>query len=94
MKFKHAIYIQKIDIYETFHAGGVKKISAKKLNTQNTYEVIWQTKSVTDLKSSRIFSPNFKVVFLYFLKVHIIICENFSYQVIFKIDLSLNLFKD
>ncbi|CAC5388660.1 unnamed protein product [Mytilus coruscus] len=60
VEFKQAIYIQKIDIYETYHTGGVKTISARKPNTDNKYEVIWQTKSVTNMKSSRIFSPDFK----------------------------------
>ncbi|CAC5409331.1 unnamed protein product [Mytilus coruscus] len=58
VEFEQEIYIQKIEIYETYHAGAVKTISARKPN--NNYEVIWNTKSVTNMNCSRIFSPDFK----------------------------------
>ncbi|XP_052071152.1 uncharacterized protein LOC127709590 [Mytilus californianus] len=58
VEFDQEIYIQKIEIYETYHAGAVKTISARKPN--NNYEVIWNTKSVTNMNRSRIFSPDLK----------------------------------
>ncbi|XP_076075167.1 uncharacterized protein LOC143046075 isoform X1 [Mytilus galloprovincialis] len=60
VEFEQEMYIQKIEIYETYHAGAVKTISARK--PDNGYEVIWKTKSVTNINSSRIFSPNFKAL--------------------------------
>ncbi|XP_045211208.2 TD and POZ domain-containing protein 2-like [Mercenaria mercenaria] len=55
VEFREAVYVTGIDIYETYHAGGVKAIKA--LGDQGQWRTLWQTDSVTSISSSRVFSP-------------------------------------
>ncbi|XP_061181819.1 uncharacterized protein LOC133190296 [Saccostrea echinata] len=56
--FQEKVIPSSINIYETYHAGGVKTIKAK--NPQNDWVILYQTQRVEKIKSSRIFSPPLK----------------------------------
>ncbi|XP_067650151.1 uncharacterized protein [Haliotis asinina] len=56
VQFSQSLYITQVDIYETFHAGGVKEVSARNPST-SSWDVLWQVTSVSVITSSRIFSP-------------------------------------
>lgn len=58
VEFEEKIFIEKVDIYETYHAGSVKRIKAKRPN--GGWFVVWETPKVCVIKSSRIFSPPFE----------------------------------
>ena len=51
--------MSRIDIYETFHAGGVKAVLAKDPGGQ--WQQLWKTESVENIEQARIFSPPIKV---------------------------------
>ena len=70
VEFLQKLFIEKINIYETYHAGGVMRIQAKHPN--GSWYAVWQTKHVFDLHSSRIFSPHFDVCIIH---VRYIDCE-------------------
>ncbi|XP_067664338.1 TD and POZ domain-containing protein 3-like [Haliotis asinina] len=53
------VYMSSINIYETFNAGGVKKLSVR--SPRGTWETIWETPRVQVIKASRIFSPDIKI---------------------------------
>ena len=55
MEFADPVYLVELEIYETYHAGAVHRISA--LNPQGTWVVIW-TGEQTLIESSRIFKPS------------------------------------
>jgi hypothetical protein len=55
VEFLQKLFIEKINIYETYHAGGVMRIQAKHPN--GSWYTVWQTQNVSDIHSSRIFSP-------------------------------------
>lgn len=59
VSFPKKVYIERILIYETFHAGGVVSVYAKPPNGK--FIKIWQTNEVSNIESSRIFSPDFPV---------------------------------
>ena len=59
VEFLQKLFIEKIDIYETYHAGAVKRVLAKHPN--GSWYTVWQTQKVSVIKSSRIFSPSFDV---------------------------------
>lgn len=59
VEFLQKLFIEKIDIYETYHAGAVKRVQAKHPN--GSWYTVWQTQKVSVIKSSRIFSPSFDV---------------------------------
>ena len=59
VKFKKAVMVTGIDIYETFHAGGVRRIAA--LRNKTEWVSLWETDRVTDIHQARIFSPPLKV---------------------------------
>lgn len=56
VEFAESLMITGIDIYETYHAGAVVKIAAKKLPLEE-WRTIWQTNHAQVLDLSRIFSP-------------------------------------
>ncbi|KAK3104851.1 hypothetical protein FSP39_011679, partial [Pinctada imbricata] len=55
VKFAKRLYIEEINIYETFNAGGVKEI--KSLNSSGQWDTLWETSKAEQITSSRIFSP-------------------------------------
>ena len=58
LAFPQPVYVTRVNIYETFHAGGV--ISIKLRNTQlNTWVTVWTAPNneASNIESSRIFSP-------------------------------------
>ncbi|XP_064643279.1 uncharacterized protein LOC135497364 [Lineus longissimus] len=55
MTFERAVYVTRIDVYETFHAGGVKKIDL--LHPSGEWVQVWQTEKVSNIEQSRIFTP-------------------------------------
>ena len=55
VEFPEALYVKKIAIYETYSAGGVKRISAK--NSLGQWEELWSTDQVSFIEEARIFSP-------------------------------------
>ncbi|XP_071129105.1 TD and POZ domain-containing protein 1-like [Mytilus edulis] len=58
IEYEEKIYIDKIDIYETYHAGMVKCIKAKHPN--GSWVKVWNTPKVSCITHSRIFSPEFE----------------------------------
>ena len=63
VSFKRKLYIAKINIYETFHSGGVKEV--KVMNPSGNWTTIWSTSAVQDNANSTIFSPSFQVLYTY-----------------------------
>eukprot|EP00105_Crassostrea_gigas_P025813 XP_011446503.1 PREDICTED: F-box/LRR-repeat protein 4-like [Crassostrea gigas] len=59
VKFPRKIFIAKVNIYETFHAGAVVKISAK--DGQNQWVDIFNATHAQVIRESRKFSPQIKV---------------------------------
>jgi len=57
VEFSEEVYIEKIEIYETYFAGGVIGISA--LN-RNSYHSLYSGSAVV-ITQSRIFTPQFEV---------------------------------
>ncbi|XP_060602914.1 uncharacterized protein LOC132755993 isoform X1 [Ruditapes philippinarum] len=55
VEFKEAVFVTGMDIYETYHAGGVKAIKA--LGEDGKWHNLWKTDRVTVIKSSRVFKP-------------------------------------
>ncbi|KAH3715767.1 hypothetical protein DPMN_058480 [Dreissena polymorpha] len=56
-EFPNKVYVSKIDIYETYHGGGVKAV--KCYDVTGTWITLWSTAQVSVIKHSRIFSPSF-----------------------------------
>ncbi|KAK3103757.1 hypothetical protein FSP39_021670 [Pinctada imbricata] len=56
--FAETLYVDKVNIYETYNAGGVKEI--KFLNPSGLWETVWKTSHVQQITTSRIFSPKIK----------------------------------
>ncbi|KAH3706035.1 hypothetical protein DPMN_065414 [Dreissena polymorpha] len=56
-EFPNKVNVSKIDIYETYHAGGVKAV--KCYDVTGTWITLWSTAQVSVIKHSRIFSPSF-----------------------------------
>lgn len=59
LEFPEAIYVTGIDIYETYHAGGVKAISGK--GESSPWHTLWSTDQVEVITNSRIFSPPLQI---------------------------------
>ena len=57
--FQMAVYITGIEIYETYHAGGVKAILGKA--DEGQWQTLWTTQQVEVITKARIFSPPLKV---------------------------------
>ncbi|WAR05871.1 FBXL4-like protein [Mya arenaria] len=58
LEFATSVYVGQVDIYETFHAGGVKAI---KCYQAGQWVTLWSTALVEDLSIARIFSPPLQV---------------------------------
>ena len=58
LEYNMELFIQGIDIYETFHSGGVTKISS--LDKSGRWQVLWKTDRPENLELSRVFSPEIK----------------------------------
>lgn len=54
-----AVHVSGINIYETLHSGGVKRVSVR--SPGGTWETLWETGKVEVFQESRIFSPDIKV---------------------------------
>lgn len=57
LKFQKKVFLHEINIYETYHSGGVKKISAKDM--QGNWVMIYKTHRLQSIEKSRIFTPSF-----------------------------------
>lgn len=57
VKFQKKVFLREINIYETYHAGGVKNISAKDM--QGNWVMVYKTHRLQNIEKSRIFSPSF-----------------------------------
>ena len=57
--FHMAVYTTGIEIYETYHAGGVKAILGKA--DEGQWQTLWTTQQVQVLRKARILSPPLKV---------------------------------
>ncbi|XP_056019555.1 uncharacterized protein LOC125669622 isoform X2 [Ostrea edulis] len=55
--FEKKLYLREINIYETYHAGGVKRVSAKDVG--GNWVTLYETDHCQCIDSSRIFSPQF-----------------------------------
>ncbi|XP_048247981.1 speckle-type POZ protein-like [Haliotis rufescens] len=53
-----AVHVSGINIYETLHSGGVKRVSVR--SPGGTWETLWETGKVKVFQESRIFSPDIK----------------------------------
>lgn len=62
VKFQKKVFLREINIYETYHAGGVKNISAKDM--QGNWVMVYKTHRLQNIEKSRIFSPSFNVNFI------------------------------
>ncbi|ELU07099.1 hypothetical protein CAPTEDRAFT_188992 [Capitella teleta] len=58
VNFEEALYVEKVELYETLNAGAVIRISA--LDDRGVWHTLWETDSPTHITSSRIFSPPFE----------------------------------
>ncbi|XP_053390591.1 uncharacterized protein LOC123562101 [Mercenaria mercenaria] len=54
-KYDEAVYIKGIDIYETYHGGGVTSIQGR--DDKGNWKTLWKADKATVIQSSRIFSP-------------------------------------
>ncbi|KAH3896284.1 hypothetical protein DPMN_020459 [Dreissena polymorpha] len=71
LKFATPVYVTKVDVYETFNAGGVKEIGCfdfqEEIWPNGTMVVnrrwiwLWSTPQVSVINSARIFSSSFEV---------------------------------
>ena len=59
VQFVNKIYLEQLDIYETFHGGAVVSVSA--YDESGQMHVLWSTSQPSNIESSRIFSPSFTV---------------------------------
>ena len=59
VKFANKVYLEQLDIYETFHGGAVVSVAAYDESGQK--HVLWSTSQPSNVESSRIFSPSFTV---------------------------------
>ena len=59
LAFEEKLYIETINIYETYHAGGLLKIQAKR--PDGNWLEIWKTPQLQNMSQSRIFSPKITV---------------------------------
>jgi speckle-type POZ protein len=60
LEFPEEVYVTKINIYETYHAGGVVRIKLKDPLTDN-WKIVWDSAvGPISIESSRIFSPDLK----------------------------------
>ena len=60
LEFPEEVYVVKINIYETYHAGGVVRIKLKDPLTDN-WKIVWESAvGPMNIESSRIFSPDLK----------------------------------
>lgn len=55
LEFQDALFVHGLDIYETYHAGGVKAILGK--DPAGKWKQLWKTEQVQVIHNSRIFSP-------------------------------------
>ncbi|KAK3091302.1 hypothetical protein FSP39_018785 [Pinctada imbricata] len=53
--YEEAVFIDEINIYETYHAGAVKRVAAK--NPTGHWETIYETPRCQKINKSRIFTP-------------------------------------
>lgn len=60
VKFHEKLILQEINIYETYHAGGVKRVLAK--DPAGKWLKLYETNQVQNIAKSRIFSPTFTVL--------------------------------
>lgn len=57
--FKEGVFLTEVNIYETYHSGGTKRIKAK--DPAGKWDTIYEAQQVECHKKSRIFSPSIKV---------------------------------
>ena len=60
VNYETSVQIERIDIYETWHGGGVVKVSAQETGTNN-WHILWSVPQPTLVTTSRIFTPTFSV---------------------------------
>ena len=59
IQFDRKVYPDKIEIYETYNSGAVKKLQL--MQPDNKWYTVWQTDAVQSIKILRTFSPHFEV---------------------------------
>ena len=69
MRFDEALYVEKVELYETLNAGAVIRICA--LDDLDQWRILWETDSPINIQSARIFSPPIEVRFLIHLSLQI-----------------------
>ena len=68
IKFNKKVYTEKIEIYETYHSGAVKRLQLMQPN--NKWYTVWQTENVKSIEKLRTFSPDFNVSFSVFFNLN------------------------
>ena len=61
VQFNRKVFPEKVEIYETYNSGAVKRLQFKRPN--NKWYTVWQVATVQYIKKLRVFSPNFEVSF-------------------------------
>ena len=61
VRYSTGVYVEMINIYETFNCGGVVRVSA--MDESNQWHTLWSVPNPTRIQTSRIFSPPFDVRF-------------------------------
>ncbi|XP_048763163.1 TD and POZ domain-containing protein 3-like [Ostrea edulis] len=56
VKYNDKVYVNEINIYETYHAGGTRSVKVR--DPSGKWETIYQTKKLECIKKSRIFTPS------------------------------------
>ena len=62
LEYAEPVFITGLDIYETYHAGGVKAIYGR--DPSDKWRPLWKTDRVQAITTSRVFSPPIKVGFI------------------------------
>jgi len=59
LEFDEPVFVMTVNIYETYHAGGLKSI--KGMTKEGIWQSLWKTNKVTCITQPRIFSPELSV---------------------------------
>jgi speckle-type POZ protein len=54
LEFEQELFVTRLNIYETYHAGAIRRI---KLKNRDEWVTVWQVERVQNIVNSRIFSP-------------------------------------
>ena len=64
VQFQTKVYPEKVEIYETYNAGAVKRLQFLQPNSK--WLTAWETTTMQHIQKIRVFSPTFEVSFIAF----------------------------